>query len=98
MPAAHAYLDGPAAKLTGTYPHCSDYIAGLLEKYKTTLTAGSPHIGDTPEEVTASLRMMNVNTVSGIKRTAQADPGRVYEQKVHHPQQRRFCLPIEAVQ
>jgi len=54
MPAAHAYLDGPAAKLTGTYPHCSDYIAGLLEKYKTTLTAGSPHIGDTPEEVTAS--------------------------------------------
>jgi hypothetical protein len=54
MPTAHAYLDGPAAKLTGTYPDCSDYIAGLLEKYKTTLTVGSPHIGDTPEEVTAS--------------------------------------------
>jgi hypothetical protein len=54
MSADLAYLDGLALKLTSTYPDCGDYIAGLLDKYKKTLTVGFPGIGDTPEEVVAS--------------------------------------------
>jgi hypothetical protein len=54
MSTGHDYLDGVAAKLTGTYTDCSDDIAGLLEKYKKTLTVAFPHIGDTSEEMIAS--------------------------------------------
>lgn len=55
MSTGHDYLDGVAAKLTGTYTDCSDDIAGLLEKYKKkTLTVAFPHIGDTSEEMIVS--------------------------------------------
>jgi hypothetical protein len=40
MSTGHDYLDGVAAKLTGTYPDCSDDIAGLLEKYKKNVNSG----------------------------------------------------------
>ncbi len=48
MTTVHAYLDESAAKLSVTYFDCSDYIAELLEKYKTNLTGGFPHVRDTP--------------------------------------------------
>ncbi len=54
MTTVHTYLDERAAKLSVTYFDCSDYIAALLEKYKTTLTVGFPRVGDTQEQVIAN--------------------------------------------
>ncbi len=51
MAEAHDYLDAAAAKLKAQHPAGSEYISGLVKKYKEALVEGSFHLGDTAEEV-----------------------------------------------